>query len=194
MEDLKDRVSLDDRLGEAAMTGMTLAVWAGLKPAAPFVHDPDGTTHTWGKVNAQANRLVRLLRQHGLSAGDAVALVCPNRAEFVEVLAACQRGGWRITPVNWHLTADEIAYIVNDCEAKAGFFDVRVAASEAAAAQCPGLQVRLSIGGPLPGFQDYAAALAPLDGRDIGDPMLGNAMMYTSGTTGRPKGVYRARR
>src|SRR5579859_4597288 len=103
MEDLKDRVSLDDRLGAAAMQGMTVAVWAGIKPNATFVHDPDGKTHAWGKINAQANRIVRLLRQHGLKAADAVALVCSNRAEFVEVLAATQHGGWRITPVNWHL-------------------------------------------------------------------------------------------
>src|SRR6185437_13959716 len=91
MEDLKDRqsldgVSLDDRLGAAAMNGMTLAVWAALKPNAVFIHDPDGRTHSWGKVNAQANRIVRLLRSKGLKAGDAVALVCSNRAEFVEVL------------------------------------------------------------------------------------------------------------
>jgi long-chain acyl-CoA synthetase len=192
MEDLKDRVSLEDRLNAAATSGMTAAVWADVKPDAVFVHDPSGATHTWGKVNAQANRIVRLLRQHGLKAGDAVALVCSNRAEFVEVLAACQRGGWRITPVNWHLTADEIAYIVNDCEAKAVFCENRVTASEAAVAQCPNLLVKIAIGAPIAGFLDFDAALAPLDGSDIADPVLGNAMMYTSGTTGRPKGVYRA--
>jgi len=192
MEDLKDRVSLDDRLGAAAMQGMTVAVWAGIKPNATFVHDPDGKTHAWGKINAQANRIVRLLRQHGLKAADAVALVCSNRAEFVEVLAATQRGGWRITPVNWHLTADEIAYIINDCEAKAVFCEARVTASGPAVAQCHDLLVKVAIGGPIAGFVDYDAALAPLDPSDIGDPILGNAMMYTSGTTGRPKGVYRA--
>jgi long-chain acyl-CoA synthetase len=197
MEDLKDRASLDgasldDRLTEAGTSGMTTAVWADLKPAATFIHDPDGKTHSWGKVNAQANRIVRLLREHGLTTGDAVALVCSNRAEFVEVLAAAQRGGWRITPVNWHLTADEIAYIINDCEAKAVFCEQRITASAAAVAQCPNLLVKVAIGGPIAGFADYEAALAPLDGGDIPDPVLGNAMMYTSGTTGRPKGVYRA--
>jgi long-chain acyl-CoA synthetase len=197
MEDLKDRqgldgVSLDDRLAAAAMNGMTMAVWADLKPDATFIHDPDGKTHSWGKVNAQANRIVRLLRQHGLKAGDAVALVCSNRAEFVEVLAACQRAGWRITPVNWHLTADEIAYIINDCEAKAVFCENRVTASEAAVAQCPNVQLKVAIGAPIPGFLDYDAELARLDGSDIDAPVLGNQMMYTSGTTGRPKGVYRA--
>ena len=97
MDDVKDRMSLDDRLNEAAATGMTISVWAGIKPDATFIHDPDGTTHSWGKVNAQANRLVRLLRGYGLQPGDSVALVCSNRAEFVEVLSATQRAGWRIT-------------------------------------------------------------------------------------------------
>ncbi len=191
MDDLRERVSLDDRLATAAMTGMTLAVWADLKPDAVFIHDPTGKTTTFGEVNAAANRIGRLLRQHGLEAGDAVALVCSNRAEFGEVLAATQRAGWRITPVNWHLTADEIAYIVSDCEAKAVFCEQRVAASAAAVAQCPGVVLKVAIGGPIEGFLDYRAALAPLDGSDIDDPVLGNQMMYTSGTTGRPKGVYR---
>ncbi len=192
MDDVKDRVSLDDRLAAAALEGMTIAAWAEQKPDRTFIHDPDGKTHSWGKVNAQANRLVRYLRGQGLKAGDAVALICSNRAEFVEVLAATLRAGWRITPVNWHLTADEIAYIVQDCEAKAAFFDARVAASEAAAAQCPDAKVKVAIGGHIPGFEMYDEALAGLDGSDIADPTLGNAMMYTSGTTGRPKGVYRA--
>jgi long-chain acyl-CoA synthetase len=191
MSDVQDRVSLDDRLAAAAMEGMTVAVWADLKPNAVFIHDPDGATHTWGKVNAQANRIVRLLRAQGLKAGDAVALVCSNRAEFVEVLAATLRAGWRITPVNWHLNADEIAYIINDCEAKAVFCEARVATSGPAVAQCPDVAVKVAIGGAIPGFLDYDAALAALDGADIVDPTPGNAMMYTSGTTGRPKGVYR---
>src|SRR5258706_15529500 len=143
MSDVQDRqssaeISLDDRLGVAAMSGMTVAVWADLKPHAVFIHDPDGTTHTWGKVNAQANRIVRLLRGQGLKAGDSVALVCSNHAEFVEVLAATLRAGWRITPVNWHLTADEIAYIIKDCEAKAVFCELRIAAPGPAGPQTPG--------------------------------------------------------
>ena len=192
MSEVQDRVSLDERLAEAQAKGMTVAAWAGIKPDAVYIHDPDGKTHTWGKVNAQANRLVRFLRGQGLKPSDAVALICTNRAEFVEVLAATQRAGWRITPVNWHLTADEIAYIVGDCEAKAAFFDARVGAAEAAAALCPQLKVKVAIGGPIAGFVTYDQALAGLDGSDIDDPVLGNAMMYTSGTTGRPKGVYRA--
>ncbi|MES2897652.1 MAG: AMP-binding protein [Pseudomonadota bacterium] len=191
MEDLKERVSLDQALEEAAATGMTTAVWAKVHPDKPAVIDPNGRVRTFAEVNANANRLARLFRQHGLEAGDSLALVCSNRAEFVEVLAATLRAGIRFTPVNWHLTVDEVAYIIKDCEAKVLVGEVRVASVGPAAEQCPDLVLKLSIGGDIPGFVDYDTALAPLDGSDIPDPILGNSMMYTSGTTGRPKGVFR---
>jgi long-chain acyl-CoA synthetase len=191
MEALKERVNLDDRLAAAAVNGMTLAVWADLKPDAVFIHDPSGRTRTFGEVNANSNRLVRRLRQAGLKPGDALALICSNRAEFVEVLGATKRSGLRITPVNWHLTAEEIAYIVQDCEAKAVIAEARVAAAGPAVAQCPGVKVKLAVGGAIDGFEDYDAALSAFDAGDIDDPVLGNQMMYTSGTTGRPKGVFR---
>ena len=187
-----DRQTLDARLEAAAMVGMTTAVWAAAQPDKPAVYDPDGRMRTFAQVNANANRLVRLLRQAGLQAGDSVALVTSNRAEFMEVQAATRRGGFRMTPVNWHLTTDEVAYILNDCEAKAVFAEARVASSGPAAAQAPGLLLKIAIGGDIEGFLDYDEALAGIDPSDIDDPVLGNQMLYTSGTTGRPKGVWRA--
>ncbi len=191
MEDLKDAVSLNDRLEAAAQVGMTNAVWASVHPHKTAVYDPDGTTHTFGKVNANANKLARLFRQRGLKAGDSLALICSNRAEFVEVLAATMRTGIRITPVNWHLTTDEIAYIIKDCEAKIVVAEARVHTAGPATAECPDVALKLAVGGHIDGFEDYNATLAPLDGSDIDEPVLGNGMMYTSGTTGRPKGVFR---
>jgi len=182
---------LVSRLDAASLVGMNFAVWAGLQPGRTAVVDPDGSTRTFGEVNANANRLVRLLRASGLGVGDSVALICSNRVEFVEVLAAVLRCGMRLTPVNWHLTADEIGYIVRDCEARVVIGDARVATVPEAIAACPGLTLRLSVGGDIDGFQPYAEAIAPFDGSDISDPSLGNTMMYTSGTTGRPKGVFR---
>jgi long-chain acyl-CoA synthetase len=179
---------LEQRLIEAASRGMSASVWAREKPQAVAIHDPIGT-RTFYEVNANANRLVRLLRAHGVKGGDAVALMCSNRAEFVEVLAAALRGGYRITPVNWHLTAEEVEYIINDCEAKALIGETRYPA--ALQAKAPNVRVKVSVGEDAPGFIPYAASLAPLDGGDIDDPALGGAMLYTSGTTGRPKGVYR---
>lgn len=177
-----------ERLTEAAHKGMTASLWAREKPDAIAIHDPIGQ-RTFFEVNANANRIVRLLRAHGLKAGDAIALLCSNRAEFVEVLCASLRGGFRFTPVNWHLTADEVEYIINDCEAKALIADTRYPAG--LSAQAPGVVVRISIGADAAGFLPYRETLATLDGSDIPDPTLGGQMLYTSGTTGRPKGVFR---
>ena len=176
------------RLNAAALTGMTASVWADIKADEIAIHDPNGT-RTFGQLNGNANRFVRFLRAQGLTAGDSVALLCSNRAEFAEVLSAALRGGFRITPVNWHLTAEEVAYIVEDCEAKALFAETRFPSALTAASSH--LTVRVSIGADAPGFIAYAEALAAEDGGDITDPVMGGAMLYTSGTTGRPKGVYR---
>ena len=80
-----DTADLEQRLIEASKTGMTPAVWAQIKPDAVSVYDTHGT-RTFGALNANANRVVRLLRDHGLQPGDPVALLCSNRAEFLEVL------------------------------------------------------------------------------------------------------------
>ena len=183
---------LMERLDAATLSGTGLSVWAEVQPDKPCVIDPDGRVRSFAEVNANANRLVRRLRQAGLTAGDSVAVLASNRSEFVEILLATMRGGFRITPINWHLGVDEIAYILNDCEAKAAFCEARVATSAPAAAQAPELVLKVAIAGAIDGFQDYDAALAGLDGSDIPDPQLGNQMLYTSGTTGRPKGVFRA--
>ena len=108
MDSVIEREALNARLEAAAMVGMNTAVWASVQPDKPSVIDPDGRVRTFGEVNANANRIVRLLRQAGLKAGDAVAILASNRAEFVEVQAATLRGGFRLTPVNWHLNVDEI--------------------------------------------------------------------------------------
>jgi long-chain acyl-CoA synthetase len=179
---------LTERLHRASALGMVPSVWAREKPEAIAIHDPLGS-RSFHDVNANANRIVRLLRAHGLQAGDSVALLSSNRAEFVEVLAATLRGGFRFTPVNWHLTAEEVEYIINDCDALALFAEPRYPA--ALAAKAPWVRLKVAIGGQAEGWLPYAETLGHLDGADIDDPALGGAMLYTSGTTGRPKGVYR---
>ncbi|HTX48548.1 MAG TPA: AMP-binding protein [Caulobacteraceae bacterium] len=190
--DLPDTEELSRRLSEAAEIGMQPAVWAKLQPDRVAIYDYTGQDRTFGQLNANANRVARRLRAAGLRAGDSVALACSNRAEFCDVLFGALRVGLRLTPVNWRLTADEIAYVVSDCEAKAFFADARIAqAAGAAASQCPELVLKVAIGGPIAGFDAYEGALAPLDASDIADPVRGYTMLYTSGTTGRPKGVYK---
>ncbi|HVM07248.1 MAG TPA: AMP-binding protein [Acidimicrobiales bacterium] len=175
----------------AAAAGMAPAWWATHKPEEKAILASTGD-RTFAELNANANRVVRTLRDAGLVAGDAVALMSRNRAEWIEVYAACLRGGWRLTPVNWHLTAAEAAYIVDDCEAKALFVDASLGeAGRGSGDGASGVRVKYAIGGPLEGFDDYTAAIAAADPTDIDDPSPGSTMLYTSGTTGRPKGVHR---
>jgi len=171
---------------------MSIAFTALRAPDRPAILSERGN-RTWAELNENANRLVRALRRRGLEAGDAVALQCSNRPEFAEVYAACLRAGLRLTCLNWHLQRDESGYIVDDCEAR-GFLAEgdRVAdVASAAANAAPRATVRLAIGEAIPGFESYASALAAEDGGDIADPVRGSVMLYTSGTTGRPKGVHR---
>jgi len=171
--------------------GMRLAHWARIQPEVLAVQSIWGD-RTFGELNANSNRLARALRARGLRDGDGVAIVCSNRPEFAEVVHACLRAGLRYTPVNWHLTPDEVAYIVGDCQAKALFGDARfVELMTKAAALSPNATVRLAIGGEIAGFESYDEAISRHDASDIPDPQEGFRMLYTSGTTGKPKGVVR---
>ncbi len=181
--------SLDAR--EARRRGMGIAVTAREHPERLAVASPCGD-RSFDFLNARVNQLVRALRARGLGPGDAVALVCRNRPEFAVAVYACLRGGWRLTPINWHLAAPELAYIVSDCEAKAVLADSQFRAQvEAAARLAESFPRGIAIGDPIHGFEDYDDVLAEYEPHDIDDPILGHNMLYTSGTTGRPKGVYR---
>ena len=176
----------------AAVRGMTLAWWAARQPDRPAILSANGD-RTFGQMNARANQLSRALRRRGLVEGDAVALLCTNRPEFAETVAACHRSGFRLTPINWHLSAGEAAYIISDCGARAVVASVELAdtATEAVAG-APDAKVRVAAGGPIPGFDGYDDLIAEELSTDLDDAVLGTQMLYTSGTTGRPKGVYRS--
>ena len=176
---------------ELAVKGMTLAWWAQEIPDHKAIISERGD-RTFAELNANANKLVRALRARGLGDGDAVALMCTNRPAFVEAWAACGRAGLRLTTINWHLTGEEAGYIVDDCEAKALIADSSLAeGAKVAAAAAPGCKVLLAIGGEIDSFESYEAAIGSESGENIDDPTPGSQMLYTSGTTGRPKGVYR---
>jgi long-chain acyl-CoA synthetase len=180
-----------DELLAFADRGMAVA-WHAARTPATVALITSTETLTYAELNERANRLARALQNRSVRRGDAVALLCSNRAEFVEVLLATQRSGLRLTPVNWHLTADEAGYIVDDCEARAFVAEARFASVAAVvAAAAPRAQVRLAVGGSIEGFDDYDAVVTPEPSDDLDDPALGSQMLYTSGTTGRPKGVFR---
>lgn len=159
-------------------------------PGRPAVLSARGGRN-FGELDARSNRLARALRARGVGAGDGVALVCSNRPEFVETVHASERSGVRLTPINWHLSADEVTYILGDCGAKVVIAEDRFAEVAASAAKAAGVTHRLAVGGEIPGFGDYEAAVAGEGAEPIDDPSPGFPMYYTSGTTGRPKGVLR---
>ena len=171
--------------------GTMITYWSSEAPDRVAIVSDHGN-RTFGELNARANQLVRALRRRGVEPGAALTLMCRNRPEFAEVWAACSRGGYRLTPINWHLTGEEAAYIIDDCEAQVIVADARHGASAAEAALlAPRATVRLAIGGSIDGYESYDDAVDAEDGADIDDPAPGGQMIYTSGTTGRPKGVTR---
>ncbi|HXR54597.1 MAG TPA: AMP-binding protein [Acidimicrobiales bacterium] len=183
-------VGTDPRV-EYAGRGMLLAWWAQQQPDRPAVISPWGN-RTFAELNAKSNQLARSLRRRGVGAKDSLALISGNLPEFSEVSFGSQRAGQRLTPVNWHLTGEEAGYVVDDCEATALIADARHGeVARVAASAAPRATVRLAIGGEIEGFDSYEEALAAEDDSDLDDPVFGSTMLYTSGTTGRPKGVDR---
>ncbi|HEV7524326.1 MAG TPA: AMP-binding protein [Acidimicrobiia bacterium] len=180
-----------EQLNAAADRGMVAAFWAAENGELPAVISEAGD-RTRAELNANANKLVRALRARGVKAGDGIALLCANRPEFLETVTAARRAGLRVTTVNWHLTAEEAGYIVDDCEATAFVADARFASTARGAADfAPRLRASIAVGGNVDGFEEWEKVLAPESGTDIDDPVVGSTMLYTSGTTGRPKGVRR---
>ena len=130
------------------------------------------------------------LHQAGLRRGDGVALMLPNRPEFLEVAWGCQLSGLYYTPINTHLTFDEVVYIVDDSESRALFIDASMAELAARLlGRNPAVDLRIGVGGPLAGWLPYDDAAATAVA--VPEPSDGTEMLYSSGTTGRPKAVRR---
>lgn len=172
----------------------TLSFWkhAGEHPDSVAVIDHDGGATTFGDLHAAANQLVAGFRALGLQPRSCVAVVLPNCPEMLQIFMAVAQAGWYLTPINCHLAPPEIAYILGDCNAAAfvahaAYSDVCIAAAELA--KIPET-ARFSVG-TIAGF----SALSQLrDGQPDAPPAArkaGSTMTYTSGTTGKPKGVRR---
>jgi len=161
-------------------------------PDALALIAPDGREWSRGELLAASNRIVHGLRALGLEKGDCIAAVLPNGAPLIQLYLAVVQSGWYLTPINHHLTAPEIAYIVENCEAKAFFADERFAdACTAAAAELRLPESARFASGTVPGFRSWAELEAGHPESMPEDRAAGQVMNYTSGTTGRPKGVRR---
>lgn len=172
--------------------GEHLAARARTTPDRPaVVMVPSGEVRTYAEIDAASVRLARALRARGLRTGDHLALMVDNEPAFFDVVWAAMRTGLFVTPVNWHLTGAEAGYIVEDCDATAfvvaaGLADVIDAMT---AEQVASVEVRLAVGGDVDGFERLEDLVADTGPGPVPDEHDGGWMFYSSGTTGRPKGI-----
>jgi long-chain acyl-CoA synthetase len=149
-----------------------------------------GEKLTYGDLDDRSIRLARFLGERGLRPGDHIAMLTDNTPLAFEVYWAALRSGLCITTVNRHLTSGEAAYIVNDCGARALIASTGVADLAASVVrECTGVQVPLAGGGDVDGYDSYEAALSSVSGIPLDAQPRGTDMLYSSGTTGRPRGI-----
>ncbi|OBH58146.1 acyl-CoA synthetase [Mycobacterium sp. E2479] len=150
----------------------------------------DVGTISFGDLYARSQRVAAVLHDAGLRRGDGVALVLPNRPEFFEITWGAQLSGLYYTAVNTHFIPDEASYVIDDSDAKAVFVDASMPELAAHIRDVNAtLVANFSVGGPLPGWLSYEDELAAAgDAPPLSD---GSEMLYSSGTTGRPKAVRR---
>jgi long-chain acyl-CoA synthetase len=156
-----------------------------------------GEVVTYRQLDERSNRLAQFLRAEGLGVGDVVAVLLENNARYHEVCWGIRRIGAYWTPINSHLTADEVTYILNDCSAKVVIAsgDVSADLKGLGPDAVPELRHRLFLGdSPPDGWKSYDEALSSFPTTAVEDELEGDMLQYSSGTTGRPKGIKRPER
>ena len=174
------------------MTDIGLWAIAAATPDRTAVIEPNGRAVSYAELAALADRYGRGLQALGLRPGGTVAGMLPNSTEALALFFAAMQTGLYVVPVNWHLTAPEVAYILSDSGAAAFVAHERFADVAAEAAEGAGIEpgARFAVGA-VPGFAPLTALGADGPGGRPDPRTAGAPMVYTSGTSGRPKGVRR---
>ena len=167
-----------------------------------FIMAGSGLSMTYGALNARSNRLAHLLRAQGLNRRDHYAVFMENNPRYIEACMAGERTGLYCTCINAYLTANELAYILNNSESQVLVTSAASwAVTQRALADCPRITLCLVVDGAgHPGLpqqagharvMDHDTALTDYPDTPVADEWLGTSMLYSSGTTGRPKGILR---
>ncbi|MCW2570871.1 MAG: putative fatty-acid--CoA ligase [Frankiales bacterium] len=165
------------------------------KPAIIF--EPGGSVVTYGELDRRANQLAHVFRSTGLQTGDHVAIYLDNHPTFLEFCSAAERSGLYYTCVSAQAKVDELAYVVDNCDARllvTSEARADVVRSAVEAGRIPHVERILLVdatASPAAPFESYAEAIASAPTTPIADEQSGTWMLYSSGTTGRPKGILR---
>lgn len=155
-----------------------------------YVMAGSGETVTYRQLDERSNQLAQVLFERGLRFGQTIAICMENNVHYLVATWAAQRSGLYYTCVSSRLTAGEAEYILNDSDAQALITSVdRCDLADELRDRIPNVHTRLMIGGTIDGFESYSEAMAAAPAEPLADQLEGADMLYSSGTTGRPKGV-----
>jgi len=174
-------------------TSMHPRLHAGDQPEVPsLILSDTGQRVSFGNLEQRANRGAAALRSLGLATGDTFAMACENRPEFLDIYWAAQRAGLMLVPLSTRLKASEIAYIVEDSGAKVLLITSAMAELARELVAWPktiGCRGKIIAIGRVDGLPEWSALCAGQADTPIADEAMGGRMVYSSGTTGRPKGI-----
>ena len=159
------------------------------KPAIVMLSS--GKTVTHGELNNLSNQGAQLFRSLGLKPGDSIAFMLENHHLFFPIAFAAWRSGLRYTAISWRLQPAEVEYIVKDCEAKVFITSKFLEETAANLDEALGGVKKFMLDGASSGYESYEDSIASMSEEPVEDECQGGSMLYSSGTTGRPKGIYR---
>ena len=153
---------------------------------AAIIMASTGETMTFAELETRSNQAANLFRANGLQRGDMVAILLLNRLDYLALTWGAQRAGLYFTCISTKSSAEEAAYVIADCGARMLVLDASLAHL---APDMPQLRHRFAAGGAIAGYLPLEAALDAMPQTRIADESTGRDMLYSSGTTGRPKGI-----
>lgn len=166
------------------------AIAATAPDRAAIIMANSGQTISFGELDEGANRLSNVLRDSGLQPGDHIALCLENHPRYFEILWGCHYAGLIYTACSSRLTTDELSYIINDCQAKAFITSkYKVDQAREVLSTTPNVALRLMLDGTVDGYDSYEKTVAGASAEPLAKRLDGVDMLYSSGTTGRPKGI-----